>query len=80
MFRRLRFGTAIAAALVLAGGALAQPAVPPEQPLPESTADHAEFDELDGPFASGPEVTKACLACHTEAGEQFMHSDRKSVV
>jgi octaheme c-type cytochrome (tetrathionate reductase family) len=74
MFRRLDFGSAFAAALVLAGGALAQPAVPPEQPLPESTADHAKFDELDGPFASGPEVTQACLACHTEAGEQFMHS------
>ncbi|WP_273440439.1 tetrathionate reductase family octaheme c-type cytochrome [Sedimenticola selenatireducens] len=37
-----------------------------------STADHAEFKELQGPFGSGPEVTKACLGCHNEAGHQFM--------
>lgn len=37
-----------------------------------STADHAEFKELQGPFSSGPEVTKACLGCHNEAGHQFM--------
>ena len=35
-----------------------------------STADHAKFDELTGPFESGPEVTKACLTCHTEASKQ----------
>ena len=37
-----------------------------------STADHTKFDQLQGPFANGPEVTKACLECHTEAGHQFM--------
>lgn len=37
-----------------------------------STADHAKFEELKGPFNSGPEVTRACLKCHTEAGHQFM--------
>lgn len=36
-----------------------------------STADHAEFEALKGPFSSGPEVTKACLGCHNKAGEQF---------
>ncbi len=41
----------------------------------ESTADHAKFEILEGPFESGPEVTKACLSCHTEAGRHF----RKSV-
>jgi hypothetical protein len=25
-------------------------------------------------FASGPEVTATCLSCHTEAGDQVMHS------
>jgi octaheme c-type cytochrome (tetrathionate reductase family) len=35
-----------------------------------TTADHAKFKELQGPFKSGPEVTKACLACHTEAAKQ----------
>ncbi|WP_415714330.1 tetrathionate reductase family octaheme c-type cytochrome [Maridesulfovibrio sp.] len=35
------------------------------------TADHSKFDALKQPFKSGPEVTKACLTCHTEAGHQF---------
>lgn len=38
---------------------------------PVSTTDHAKLKELQGPFASGPEVTRACLECHTEAGHQF---------
>ena len=37
-----------------------------------STADHSKFEELKQPFSSGPEVTKTCLKCHTEAGHQFM--------
>jgi len=36
-----------------------------------STADHSRFKVLDQTFASGPEVTKACLSCHNEAGKQF---------
>jgi len=39
-----------------------------------STADHKKFDVLEGPFSSGPEVTRACLSCHTEAGEQVLGS------
>lgn len=35
-----------------------------------STADHTKFEELKVPFKSGPEVTKACLQCHTEASKQ----------
>ncbi len=30
--------------------------------LLKSTADHSKFKELDRDFASGPEVTKACLS------------------
>lgn len=37
-----------------------------------STADHSKFKELQGPFHSGSEVTRACLACHTEASRQLM--------
>jgi octaheme c-type cytochrome (tetrathionate reductase family) len=37
----------------------------------ESTADHTKFKELQKVFKSGPEVTKACLACHTEASKQI---------
>lgn len=39
-----------------------------------STADHSKFKELDRPFATGPEVTKACLLCHTEAARQVHKS------
>lgn len=39
-----------------------------------STADHSKFEALKGPFASGPEVTKACLTCHTEASKQVHKS------
>lgn len=41
---------------------------------PTSTADHSKFDELAGPFTSGPEVTRACLGCHTEAAAQVHDS------
>ncbi|MEZ5840852.1 MAG: tetrathionate reductase family octaheme c-type cytochrome [Hyphomicrobiales bacterium] len=41
---------------------------------PGGTADHSKFEALKGPFASGPDVTKACLTCHNEAGHQFMKS------
>ena len=36
-----------------------------------STADHSRFQELDRQFATGPEVTKACLKCHNLAASQF---------
>jgi len=37
-----------------------------------STADHSKFESLQKSFSNGPEVTQACLKCHTEAGHQFM--------
>ncbi|MBT2969767.1 MAG: tetrathionate reductase family octaheme c-type cytochrome [Candidatus Thiodiazotropha sp. (ex Ctena orbiculata)] len=40
----------------------------------ESTADHSKFEILEGPFENGPQVTKACLSCHTEAGRHFKQS------
>jgi octaheme c-type cytochrome (tetrathionate reductase family) len=39
-----------------------------------STADHSKFKELQKKFASGPEVTQACLSCHTEAAKQVQHT------
>ncbi len=41
-------------------------------PAAGATADHSKFEELEGPFASGEEVTRACLKCHTEASRQVM--------
>ncbi|MDP1652402.1 MAG: tetrathionate reductase family octaheme c-type cytochrome [Rhodocyclaceae bacterium] len=45
-----------------------------DKPALDSTADHSKFKELQKDFQSGPEVTKACLACHTEASKQVMHT------
>lgn len=42
--------------------------------VPRLTADHAKFEQLKGPFETGPDVTRACLGCHTEAGLQMAHS------
>ncbi len=39
-----------------------------------ATADHTKFESLKKAFNSGPEVTEACIACHTEADDQVMHS------
>lgn len=41
-----------------------------EQRAARTTADHSKFKELQQDFQSGPEVTKACLSCHTEAAKQ----------
>lgn len=60
----------VAAAMAAAPLWTADAATGPEL-APLSTADHSKFKELQGPFASGPEVTKACLECHTEAAEQI---------
>lgn len=40
-----------------------------------STADHSKFEGLQKAFASGPEVTQACIECHTEASHQVMQSN-----
>ena len=45
--------------------------VRPPRPDP-STADHSKFDALKADFKSGPEVTEACLTCHTEAAKHVM--------
>ena len=42
--------------------------------ISKSTADHSKFEILKQNFKSGPEVTAACLSCHTEASNQVMHS------
>ena len=52
----------------------AQDGSAPAQPGAASTADHSKFEILQKEFASGPEVTRACLSCHTEADDQVMHS------
>ncbi len=54
-----------------------QAAVPSEESRLKtffSTADHSKFKELQKQFFNGPEVTKACLSCHTEAAKQIQHT------
>ena len=62
-------GLLLAAAFAVSPATAAQDIV--KAAKAQSTADHAKFKELQGPFASGPEVTKACLGCHTEAAKQL---------
>lgn len=40
----------------------------------ETTADHSKFRQLQGPFATGPDVTEACLECHTEAASHIQQT------
>ncbi|MFW6236247.1 MAG: hypothetical protein ACOC24_05625 [Desulfovibrionales bacterium] len=35
------------------------------------TADHSKHEALKKDFQNGPEVTRACLSCHNEAGNQL---------
>lgn len=64
---------------VVSAGLPAWVAAQTTRPAPEtavkktshSTADHGKFKELDKDFATGPEVTNACLTCHTEAAKQI---------
>ena len=57
------------ASLLFAG--IVQAADAPAPTKLNTTADHSKFKELQREFASGPEVTKACLTCHTEAALQI---------
>jgi len=74
--------TACAALAAVAAWAATAPAsAPTAQTAPAeakkqttSTADHTKFKELQRPFATGPDVTKACLVCHTEAAKQIHKS------
>jgi octaheme c-type cytochrome (tetrathionate reductase family) len=61
---------ALTACMLLASAAHAAPAPDPAKIL-KSTADHSKFKELQRDFGSGPEVTKVCLSCHTEAARQI---------
>lgn len=62
ILRPLAAASFLVSVLLALGPALAAKSV--------STADHSKFKELQQVFASGPEVTKACIGCHTEAAKQ----------
>lgn len=61
--------------LLMLGAAPAGLAAPEALALVDPpTADHSQFEQLQGDFATGREVTRACLECHTEAGKQVRAS------
>lgn len=45
-----------------------------DEKVATTTADHKKFEVLKQDFKSGPEVTKACLSCHTEAAKEVHKS------
>lgn len=70
------FATPAPAQMPANSAAPAQAVMPAATPVPaikasNSTADHSKFKELQKTFKSAPEVTKACLTCHTEAAKQI---------
>lgn len=67
---RIRPFLALAAALALLVSH-ASPAQEAKSVKLGTTADHTKFKELQREFKSGPEVTQACLTCHTEAAGQI---------
>ncbi len=63
--------TAILAASQASTRAVMAPSAPSRR-KPASTTDHRKFEVLKQPFKTGPDVTVACLSCHTEASKQIM--------
>ena len=57
----------------LATGAIGMASAGDEARPPKlnTTADHSKFTELQREFKTGPELTRACLSCHTEAAGQI---------
>ncbi|MCF8197850.1 MAG: tetrathionate reductase family octaheme c-type cytochrome [Sulfuritalea sp.] len=61
-----------AAWLAVTGPVFADEPKPEVKPLKlTTTANHTKFKELQQQFLTGPDVTKACLSCHTEAAGQI---------
>ena len=72
--RTVRLKTAVLLRCLLAGLLSLVPIALQSAPVSESTADHSKFEELQQTFQTGPEVTKACLQCHTNASKQIHRS------
>lgn len=72
-------GTAVTLALIIGPIMLFGPEREPPRdnpqahlPPPTQHTDHTPL--MPGPYQTGEAVTKACLACHPEAGEQVLHT------
>lgn len=71
LIRSAALGVSLSLGIAGAGWAAGED---PLAKVSESTADHSKFEILQKDFKAGPEVTEACLSCHTEADDQVMHS------
>ena len=69
-----RLKIAVCNVLLLAGLFLVLPALAQSTSPTQSTADHTQFEQLQQKFKTGPEVTKVCLECHTNAAKQIHKS------
>jgi hypothetical protein len=72
-------GTAVTVAIIIVPIILFVPAQAPKQDdpwlqVPKTTIHTDHTDLMTGPYETGPEVTRACLECHPEAGNQVMHT------
>ncbi len=54
--------------IIFSAPAMTTPAFAGEDAPP----DHSEYEQLQAEFATGPEVTQACLECHQDSGSQVM--------
>lgn len=74
---KLFFAVAFVAGMVLVGdaalaaGDAKSSTVKTQATVSKSTGDHTKYEQLQRDFKSGPEVTAACLECHTEASKQI---------
>ncbi len=72
--RHTLFVVGLTLAMAGAGVATAQETAAPPGDSSGSTVDHSKLEALQKEFMSGPEVTEACLSCHTEAASQVKAS------
>ena len=70
------FMAAIPASMLLVSAAHAA-SDPDSEKLLKSTSDHTKFKALQQDFNSGPEVTKACFSCDTEASRQKLNASNR---
>lgn len=69
---RTFFFLLIPAVIFLLGNMLTAQQINTNKDTVPITADHSKFPTLKQKFTTAPEVTKACLGCHTEAANQIM--------
>ncbi|MCI2393187.1 tetrathionate reductase family octaheme c-type cytochrome [Aliiroseovarius sediminis] len=73
------FALVLAAVISHAAQAQGENATPTPPPAPPpipttATVDHSKLKVLQKEFATGTEVTQACISCHNSADDQIMHA------